>query len=53
MRQGSMIHRVTLAGSIGNSVLPVAATVGSSVAGVLIIELVLIGLIEAESGLPI
>jgi hypothetical protein len=47
-----MITAVTLAGSIGNSVLSVA--VERSVTGVLIIELVLIGLlIEAESGLPI
>ena len=51
MRQSSMIARVTLAGSIGNSVLTVA--VDRDAAGVLIIELVLIGLIEAESGLPI
>ena len=45
-----MIHRVTLAGFFGNSLLPVADRDG---AGVLIIGLVLIGLIEAESGLPI
>ena len=47
-----MIARVTLAGSIGNSALLVAA-IGGRGASVLIIELVLIGLIEAESGLPI
>jgi len=53
MRQSSMIARVTLAGSIGNSVLTVAVRGVANVNRVLIIELVLIGLIEAESGLPI
>jgi hypothetical protein len=45
-----MIPRVTQAGFVGNSILPVADRGG---AGVLIIGLVLIGLLEAKSGLPI
>ena len=49
MRQRGMIAAVTLAGSLGNSALLVA----DRSAGVLIIGLVLIGLLEAESGLPI
>jgi hypothetical protein len=49
MRQASTIAGVTLAGFLGNSIVSVA----DGGAGVLISELVLIGLLEAKSGLPI